>query len=253
MGQPHYDLAAFARPDDKIVRKQSRLFSAWQQGIADSIIKITELDALQSDTAPLCDRIDVVKRFIFGDRLHREFAGQHLAHQLLAPAVQGESAVDSLINSLKMVDRAFLCYLGLVNLRSDNPVVQFADSTVGLIAYQLAWLGEHDYRADFYFVPRKRISRDYTIALWFGVGDSTHSDRVAGSGYFTVDLYPSEPTSRWAVGRVALVGRLFTFRDPLTDMEVGLYTEQCQLVSWASIAGVTDSVITLPVVPDGNQ
>jgi len=249
----YYDLAAFARPDDLSALKQSRLFSAWQQGIVDSIIETTGLDALLYNHASLCDRIDFVKRFIFGDSLHREFARQHLVHQLLGRPVQDEAAADSVINSLTTVDRAFLSYLGLGDVPFDDPVAQFADSSVDLVAYQLVRLGEHDYRAELYFVPRKRITTDYTVALWIDTRDSTHTERVGGSGYFAFDFYPGEPTSRWAVNEVAAVGRLFTFQDTVTEIEVGLYAGQGRQGSWASIAGVTDSVITLPVVSGSKQ
>lgn len=249
----YYDLAAFARPDDLSALKQSRLFSAWQQGIVDSIVETTGLDALQSNPASLCDRIDFVKQFTFGDSLHREFARRYLVHRLLGRPGQDEAAADSVINSLTTVDRAFLSYLGLADVPFDDPVAQFADSAVDLIAYQLVRLGEHDYRAELYFVPRKRISIDYTIALWLDIDDSTHTERVAGSGHFTFDLYPDEPTSQWEVNEVAAVGRLFTFQDTVTEMDVGLYAGQGRQGSWASIAGVTDSVITLPVVSGSKQ
>lgn len=249
----YYDLAAFARPDDLSALKQSRLFSAWQQGIVDSIVETTGLDALLSNPASLGDRIDFVKRFIFGDSLHREFARQYLVHQLLGRPGQDKAAADSVINRLTTVDRVFLSSLGLADMPFDDPVAQFVDPAVDLIAYQLVRLGEHDYRAELYFVPRKRITTDYTVALRIDTRDSARSERFAGSGHYTFDFYPDEPTSQWAVNEVTAVGRLFTFRDPVTDIEVGLYAEQDRRGGWASIAGVTDSVITLPVASGSKQ
>lgn len=249
----YYDLAAFARPGDRRALERSRLFSAWQQAVVDSIIDAADPGALLFGETSVSDRIDFVKRFVFSDSLTREFARQYLVHELLGRPVYDETTADSVIRSLSMIDRAFLSWLGLADAPSGEPVAQFADSAVDLIAYQLVRLGEDDCRAEFYFVPRKRIAADYAIALRIETRDSARAEGTAGSGYLTADFSPSVATSRWSINQVTAAGRLFTFRDRVTEMGVGLYVKQGRQAGWASIAGSTDSMVTLPVGPNSEQ
>ncbi len=241
----YFELAAFARPDDPELDRLRGVFAAWRDAIADSLVDTIWLPQVAGVNA-WPERVELVKRFYFGDSVQQRFARQYLVPQLLG-GLRDDPAAESPARRLSLVDRAFLSALGLLNSEFDRPVVRFADAGLELAAYDVAAQPDGRYRAEFYFLPQRQPTADYRVALWIETQDSTLSESPTVTGYFTADRVPDPPTSRWQAGKIAAVGWAFAFYGSVNTIEVGLYTGKGRQTRFATITGRSDSLITLPV------
>lgn len=240
-----YDLAAFSRPYDTLSAQRSALFDAWRQAIMDSLIDTTEMFSRLTGPWPAVDKIEAVKSMYFGDSLQRVFAEKYLAPQLLSEPSSKTPSNDDSFDSLAAPDRAFLGALGLVSGFTWEPAACFADTAIDLVAHRIRQLKDNFYRAELYFVRRKEVRFNCTIALWIEIPDPDRPSTVMGSGYFSADITPAIPTSRWPVGQVMAVGRMFSYTGPVAEVLVGLYSDSGPLTGFAPIAASADSLLRL--------
>ena len=243
----YYTLASFARPGDLKLSAKQKLFATLTNELSEYFInsknnyKNEKLSF--TDTRAL---IDSFKNYYFKDSIHQEFSVKYLKNELLIPLVNHSSFKKDIIDSLSNSDKAFLKKLEVYNFKIKEPLTEFVQPEISLIAKNLIELDSNNFRIELYFIPREKIEEEYTIAFWVDTSDSL--DLIQGkASYSPFDFLPSEPTSNWKVDNIYIASQKFSFGTPFVSMSVGLYHKNQGSISYLSQKENGGNLVRLPL------
>lgn len=107
-----YQLAAFARPDDRAYRRQAALFSRWVEASEDTTIDLSVLTEGTSNVVE--DFLPAIRYFVNGDETDREFYETYLLGPIKDLAASHGLLADSVTAELSPADRELLRAAGLM-------------------------------------------------------------------------------------------------------------------------------------------
>lgn len=153
----YYQLAAFARPEERKLQSQAALFGVWltavngedrdlASGILDEVLTLPKLLA-------------VTRRFVLSDTLDRQFFELHLREPLRQKVIQHHLLNDGALADMDAADRALVIMAGLADARLTSKVARFMEPAVDLAAYRLKNL-DSLMVFEMYFVPRESVTTE---------------------------------------------------------------------------------------------
>lgn len=230
-----YALASFARPDDAGIARTKDLFNPWREspGLPPGL-------TLKNAPARLIPPL--LRRFLLADSLHLEFARKYLMQPIEARGLNCEQ-----IPEISRVDRTFLSYLGWPGCKADSVIAGFGQPSIELLAIAFAPTGANQYRAEMYFRPRGPIPDDLLVTLRIRQAKaSRRSDDGAGT-YAPFEIRPNEPTSRWQVGRIAVVHQQIELWRAPHKLAIGLFRPGDG--TFLSVDGSDDGLVRIDLPP----
>ncbi|MEW6050446.1 MAG: hypothetical protein AB1644_05210 [Candidatus Zixiibacteriota bacterium] len=237
-----YGLASMARPHDERLRNRQELFAGWIQAISDSIIP-GDFDPEKVKLSE-ADELALLKYFVLGDTLHREFARQYLIPELLVINPLDKPASTENISS---ADRLFRVLLGLKQESPHGRIGVFSDPPIDLVAAQITRQSGDWCAAEFYFVPHESLTVNYTVAFRIQAADSSaKGGTLADSQDLVFDFRPVVPTSRWKSGEPAGVYRRFRYAGPAVELQLGLYERGADSAHFVRVLETGERFLTLP-------
>lgn len=240
-----YLLASFARPDDKRVQERARLFTTWTDAMEDTTL--AELVERSGGHMSLEGKLELLRHFEVADSLSRRFAFGYLRHQLFE-LHSGGRLETSVVKSLTPANQALVSYADLTDLVPDSNVAVFENPKIDLVALNLVSLNDGWYRLELYFVPRERITKDYTVAIHIPTGDSTLPQLGGGAlNFLPFDFEPQEPTSQWTPGKVLLLAKRLYYTGDFAAIRIGLYERGTKPVQFVPISGSDEQLVVIPV------
>lgn len=206
-----YALASFARPDDAGIARTMDFFNPWREspGLPPGM-------TLKNAPARLIPPL--LRRFLLADSLHLEFARKHLMPPIEARGLNCEQ-----IPEISTVDKAFLSYLGWPGCQVDSVMASFDHPVIELLAVAFTLTGENQYLAEMYFRPRGRIPDDLLVTLRIRQAKVSRQSEDGSETYVSIEITPSEPTSLWQIGRVAVVHQQIELSRAPHKLTIGLF------------------------------
>lgn len=214
----YYTLAAFARPDDDRLQNHKLLFDTWERAVQDSVVS-ARFDP-DDKSLSLSDQLAVLKYFVLSDSLHQQFGKEYLLPQLIDVRTASALLKGDLPSGLSVSDVCFLLTLGFKGRVPSATIASFAEPKIDLVSMRISRQSGQWYAAEFYFVPREKLTSDFHIAFRLTAPDSTKSE---GTRQIPYDFRPESPSTTWKPGQIAAGYRRFIYDGPPTQAMVGLY------------------------------
>jgi len=237
----YYVLAAFARPKDRAATERGTLFSTWLDAVRDSEVAAL-VDSLLDDPS-VNRRLELARRFVLADSVHREFAREYLISELFSSRFGDIASVQW--DELALPQIALASYMGLVDPPLDRKAVSFGDGLVDLICTDISPIDSNVYLAAFYFYPHTHLEVDYTILLRIGTANDSLKSFADHLRFVPFDFRPEVPTSQWKEGAVAVAYRTLDFLGSMTEISVGLMDKSVKPVQFLSPVGTDDKAYRL--------
>lgn len=140
----YYLLSSLARPEDSSARDKANLFDGWLSAV-DKLPNST----FASESGPTTDEIIRVTRYLtLGDTVQQRFRREYLIESYLDSLV--ELAADDGI-ALVPADRAWLTWIGSVEVDSFEALGSFGETPIVLVAHQAVPWGDEGVMIELYF------------------------------------------------------------------------------------------------------
>lgn len=206
-----YALASFARPEDAGIARTKDLFNPWREspGLPPGL-------SLKNAPARLIPPL--LRRFLLTDSLHLEFAEKYLVPPIKARGLNCEQMPE-----ISVVDRAFVSYLGWPGCAVDTVLARFEHPEIELLAVAFTPAGVDKYLAEFYFRPQEPVPDDLRVTLRIRQAKGSRQTDDGSGTYAPFEITPNEPTSRWQVGRIAVVHRQIELLRAPHKVTIGLF------------------------------
>jgi hypothetical protein len=223
----YYALAAFARPSDAEIRRQSTLFTAWRS-------YLTSHESFTADKSlSLSDQLSLAKSFLLGDSLAHEFGREYLVPVLFQPG----DITPQTVQDLPLYEQAFLAYAGLTETPIESELTQFGNPAVKLVAVHFAEVEENVQRAELYFIPAGTVAADLTVMLRVITVDSTLRTPSDNLRFIPFDFLPTVPTSHWKPGQMAAASRSIETLKPVDRISIGLADRSTRPATFLTVDG----------------
>jgi hypothetical protein len=214
----YYTLAAFARPEDDRLQERKELFDTWTQAVADSVVA-ADFDP-SSKNVTLSDQLAVLKYFMLSDSLHQQFGREYLQPNLLDVRTASAVLKGDIPGNLAASDICFLLTLGYKGKIPASALASFTEPNIDLISMRISRQTGKWYAAEFYFVPREKLTSDLHVAFRLMAPDSSAGEPRRQIPY---DFRPALAATGWKSGTIAASYRRFQYDGPPTEALVGLY------------------------------
>ncbi|HVP06555.1 MAG TPA: hypothetical protein VMS71_01845 [Candidatus Acidoferrum sp.] len=241
----YYSLAALARPGDDRLRERHQLFAVWEHAVTDSIVA-PNFDP-QKSAFDLRGRLALLKYFMLGDSLHRDFAQDYIIPQLFGGRAPDRVLNPSLTRDLSIADKCFLEMLGAKHEPFESRIAAFTEPRIDLVAAQIVHQHDDWYAAELYFVPQESLKVNYTVALEIPTSGSQKEPATALSRALAFDFHPDLPTSHWRANQMAAAYRRFRYIGPAQPVLVGLYDDRPDSTRYVRVQESGEPLFTLPV------
>ncbi len=241
----YYSLAALARPGDDRLRERHQLFAVWERAVNDSIVA-PNFDP-QKSTSDLKSRLALLKYFMLGDSLHRDFAQDYIIPQLFGGRAPDKVLNPSLTRDLSIADKCFLEMLGAKHEPFESRIASFTEPRIDLVAAQIVRQHDDWYAAELYFVPQESLKVNYTVALQIPTSESAKVQATAVGKALAFDFHPDLPTSHWRTNQMAAAYRRFRYAGPAVPVLVGLYDDRPDSTRYVRVQESGEPLFTLPV------
>lgn len=216
----YYQLASFARPQDKELYQRALTFETWRLGFDNSALDLT---ALVDGTEPqLAKYLAVCRYFALGDDARREFFVDNLRKPLRDRLKKANQLTPENLAALEPPDRCLASYLGLTKEPVNFHLASFQNPAVDLIACRVTQVDTASYIAEVYFVPQESVSGEFTVAVRMSQSDSLSTALDPGFNYSQLQLKPDEPSSEWKPGRILAAARQFDYPTPPASLQVSM-------------------------------
>lgn len=214
----YYQLASFARPQDKQLYHRASTFETWRLAFESRAV---DLAAVVDGTEPELENYLAVARFFsFGDQDQRAFFDENLRvafHDRLRKANQLTS---SKLDELEAADRCLATSLEWTKEPIDFRLASFEEPSVDLLACRLTQVDSAAFIAEAYIVPREPVSADLTVAIRMIHSDSP--DQPSNMNYSQLQVMPEKPPTEWEVGDVLSAARKFDYDAAPTSLQVSM-------------------------------
>jgi len=216
----YYQLASFARPQDKHLYQRATTFDTWRKAFDNADI---DLASFVDDTDPRLNRyLAVARYFVFGGEAHREFFDNNLRITFLDRLKNAKQLTPATLAELGVADRCLANYLGLTDKPVEDRLASFVNPSIDLVACRITQIDSSQFLAEVYIVPNETVSGELTVAVRLSSMDPLDTAPNPGQSYSQLQLKPEEPSSKWKSGRILAASRKFELPAAPTSLQVGI-------------------------------
>ncbi|MCP4685966.1 MAG: hypothetical protein GY867_11070 [bacterium] len=216
----YYQLASFARPQDKQLYQRASTFETWRQAFENADI---DLASLVDGTDPqLAKYLSAARYFVFGGEAHRDFFDGNLRIAFEDRLKQAGQLSSAKMSELNTTDLCLARYLDLTDEPVDESLASFENPSIDLVACRITQLAPSKFVAEVYLVPHEKISGELTVAVRMSLPDSLNATAMPGLNYSQLQLKPEEPSSDWKPGQILAAYRQFDFAEAPSSLQIGL-------------------------------
>ncbi len=209
-----YELASFARPGDKQIRRRAALFAAWHRAGDDPLIDLASITG-QNKIDPNAI-LTLTRYFMLADTLSQSFFADYLAAPLRAKLASLSP------DTLAVADRLLAAKAGLADTPAVEPIASFGEPAIDLLALRLERIDSGRVIAEAYLIPRESVPCELAVILQLNSDDPALSEMTENLQSTTCDLQPVSPSETWQPGQVTLVSRRFQYPGTPSTISVGI-------------------------------
>jgi len=205
----YYQLASFARPQDKQLYERALTFETWRNAFDNAAINLA---SIVGDGDPqLVEYLAVARYFLFGGESHREFYEANLRLPFRERLKATNQLTSDKLADLDPADRCLVSYLNLTKEPVEFNLASYEDPSIDLAACRVTQIDSTSFIAEAYIRPREAVSGDFTVALRMSVPDSITTAENLSFNRSQLQLRPEEPTSEWKAGSILAAARQFDY------------------------------------------
>lgn len=213
----YYQLASFARPEDKHLYQRALTFDTWRKAFDNGFLDLAAV--VDSADVPLSKYLEVARYFVFGADPRREFYKDNLKIEIVDRLKKSGLVTPQALESLDAADRCLVAYLGLSDEHDNSPLASFENPSIDLAACQITQIDSTSYIAEAYIIPHEKVSGDLTVAVRMSMSDSS---QPSGLNYSQLQLRPEQPSSEWKSGGLLAAARQFDLPVPPGALQVSV-------------------------------
>ncbi len=216
----YYQLASFARPQDKQLYQRSTTFDTWRKAFDNEAV---DLASVVDGTDPqLVKYLAVGRYFVFGGEDHREFFDSNLRITFQDRLDKAKQLTPEALAELDACDRCLASYLGWTKEPVDHRLASFMNPSIDVAACRVTQIDSSHFVAEVYIVPREPVSGELTVAIRLSIFDSLSTAADPGLNYSQLQLKPEEPSSEWKLGNILVASRQFEYEAAPASLQVGV-------------------------------
>jgi hypothetical protein len=216
----YYQLASFARPQDKQLYHRAATFETWRRAFeSDAIDVASVVDGTKPD---LETYLAVARFFAFGDEAHRAFFDEDLRVILHDRLRKADQLTPAKIAELDAIDHCLAVHLGLTQEPIEQRLAAFADPSIDLAACRITQVDTTSFIAEAYIVPREQVTGELTVAIRMSLSDTLGPSMNPKLNYSQLQLRPEIPSSEWELGGLVTAARQFDYPGAPASLQVSI-------------------------------
>jgi hypothetical protein len=216
----YYQLASFARPQDKQLYQRASTFETWRKALDNTAVNLASV--VDGTDPQLVKYLTVARYFMFGGEAHREFFDSNLRITFQDRLKKAQQLTPAILSGLDAADRCLASYLGLTKEPVESRLASFVDPSIDVAACRITQIDTSHYIAEVYIVPHEPVSGELTVAIRMSSDSSLSTVANSGINYSQLQLKPDEPSSEWKPGRILVASRQFELPVSPASFQVGM-------------------------------